>query len=441
MALSRLAGCTYAVLAHDGAVLDLSRRDDLAGVRAALAALGSVTAVLASTAWWVPGRIEVLGKHTDYTGGRVLTCATTCGLVVVGAAPADTQSQIISGDAQVVIRDSTSAAAASDEPAIAERPPWAVYIDTVVNRLRANFPGALRGADLAVANDLPPASGMSLSSALLLGIAAALAALWKLAADPRWPHDFPGYAACIENDNNFGELSGHTGVGTAGGAMDHTAICGGQAGQLTCWSLAPTVREVDLVLPAGTSLVIAVSGVFAEKAGAARESCNAVSQRAGAALALWNQIAGRNDGTLAAAVSAGATSAQLLDADLALRLEQFIRESTVIVPTAARALAAGDLKNLAALVAESQALSVTHLPNQVPETISLVEVAIATGAHAASAFGSGFGGAVRALVNAADRQDFCAAWLAGYLQRFPLCTNAQVLHVEPGAGLHHIPCT
>ena len=37
VALSRLAGCTYAVLAHDGEVLDLSRRDDLAGVRAALA--------------------------------------------------------------------------------------------------------------------------------------------------------------------------------------------------------------------------------------------------------------------------------------------------------------------------------------------------------------------------------------------------------------------
>ena len=28
-------------------------------------------------AWWVPGRIEVFGKHTDYAGGRALVCATT----------------------------------------------------------------------------------------------------------------------------------------------------------------------------------------------------------------------------------------------------------------------------------------------------------------------------------------------------------------------------
>ena len=275
-------------------------------VNEARAAFGQLTSAAVSTAWWVPGRIEVLGKHTDYAGGRVLTCATNYGLVVVGAARADAQIRVVSADSQVVIGEAHSTSAI---PLVLERPPWAVYVDTVVNRLRANFPGALRGADLAMASDLPPASGMSSSSAPLLGVAAALAAVWKLDADPRWPRDFPGYAACIGNGNDFGDLRGHTGVGTTGGAMDHTAICGGRAGHLTCWSLAPTVRESDLALPAGTSLVVAVSGVFAEKAGAARESYNAVSQRARAALALWNRISGRNDSTLAAAVSAGATAA------------------------------------------------------------------------------------------------------------------------------------
>ena len=91
-------------------------------------------------------------------------------------------------------------------------------------------------------------------------------------------------------------------------------------------------------------------------------------------------------------------------------------------------------------VAESQMLSHTHLRNQVPETIALVDLAIVHGAHAASAFGSGFGGAVWALVPAADRQTFCTAWLAAYQRRFPGRTNAQVLHVEPGTGLHHISC-
>ena len=40
-------------------------------------------------AWWVPGRIEFLGKHTDYAGGRSLLCATERGFAVVAVPRAD----------------------------------------------------------------------------------------------------------------------------------------------------------------------------------------------------------------------------------------------------------------------------------------------------------------------------------------------------------------
>ncbi len=36
-------------------------------------------------AWWVPGRIEVFGKHTDYAGGRTLVCPVPRGFAVVAA--------------------------------------------------------------------------------------------------------------------------------------------------------------------------------------------------------------------------------------------------------------------------------------------------------------------------------------------------------------------
>src|SRR5699024_2437301 len=84
------------------------------------------------------------------------------------------------------------------------------------------------------------------------------------------------------------------------------------------------------------------------------------------------------------------------------RLDQFLRESGVLVPRAHLALAGGDLDAFAAAVAESQHLAETQLRNQVPETITLVQQAKSLGARAASAFGAGFGGSVWALVPTAD---------------------------------------
>src|SRR3954469_11127256 len=45
-------------------------------------------------AWWVPGRIEFLGKHTDYAGGRSLVCATERGFAVVARPRADDKVRV-----------------------------------------------------------------------------------------------------------------------------------------------------------------------------------------------------------------------------------------------------------------------------------------------------------------------------------------------------------
>ena len=379
-------------------------------------------------AWWVPGRIEVLGKHTDYGGGQVLTCATDLGLVIAAAPIAAPIIRVHSGADCVEVSLGGSTARTS---------PSAIYVETIIKRLERNFPGRLRGAEIAVASDLPAAAGLSSSSAFLTGLVVALAQVAGLTTDPNWPSNLANWAACIENGSDHGGLTGERGVGTHGGAMDHTAIVGSRRSLLTHWSFDPARKIAEMSLPAGTALVVAVSGVVAEKTGAARERYNAVAGRARAALATWNREQNRADQTLAAAVTAGATPAHFTDPYLRQRVEHFRCESTILVPTAAAALATGNIPDFAAAVAQSQALAEQILGNQVPETIALVALTKEHGGLAASAFGAGFGGAVWALVPEFEVPAFSANWLAAYHRRFPQ-RQATVHCIRPGAGLHAV---
>src|SRR4029453_4024202 len=121
--------------------------------------------------------------------------------------------------------DRATVSGAGDAPA-----GWRRYAATTVRRLDRNFAGAVRGADIAFASDPPPASGMSSSSALMVGLAATLVRLGNIDATREWqtsiggPADAAGYYACIENGLSFAALTGDTGVGTHGGSEDHVAM-------------------------------------------------------------------------------------------------------------------------------------------------------------------------------------------------------------------------
>jgi galactokinase len=175
-------------------------------------------------------------------------------------------------------------------------------------------------------------------------------------------------------------------------------------------------------LPADHTLVIGVSGVIAEKTGAAQEAYNNASLSARAVLTRWHGASGRSDATLAAAVaSAGAEAIRktLNEDRLRNRFDQFIAESTEIIPAVGDALVAGDIAKLGPLVDRSQQLAEHLLKNQVPETIFLAASARECGAAAASSFGAGFGGSVWALVRSTDVPQFIADWKTRYQSQFP----------------------
>lgn len=399
-------------------------------------------------AWFVPGRIEVLGKHTDYAGGRSLLAAVDRGHTVRGSARDDARLRVTSSLARETVELAVGGNGAAEAAPAGH---WSTYVRTVVDRLDANFPGMLRGADLTVDSDLPLAAGMSSSSALVVSLALALMDLAGITHDQRLRAVAPDrerlaeYLGCVENGQTYGALAGHRGVGTFGGSEDHTAmLCGGE-GELRQYAFCPVRLEDAVPFPATAALVVAVSGVQAEKTGAAKDRYNRISRSAREILGRWNAATGRDDASLGDTVRSSPEATARLralvadDPALVARLDQFVLESEVIIPEAARALAGGDLLEFGRLVDLSQHQAETALGNQVPETVALQSLAREHGAHAASAFGAGFGGSVWAMVEADGADDFAREWVDAYALAHPGVGDAATwLVTRPGAPAHRV---
>jgi len=412
----------------------------------------SVTRALAGApgkpvfAWFVPGRIEVLGKHTDYAGGRSLLCAVERGFCIAAVPRED---RIIS------IRDVLTGQAAVWKYESGPQPSpghWSTYPAAVADRIAKNFPEARRGADIAFASDLPPAAGLGSSSAFMIGAFLALAEVNGLTRNEtyrreiRSDQELAAYLAAVENGRSFGALAGDRGVGTLGGSEDHTAIVCSRAGFLGQYSFAPVRLESLVPYPRDYTFVVGTSSVSAEKTGSALESYNRASMEAQNILECWRRASGRHDPSLAAAVAADPGASGRIreairscagdtgEADRLLRrFEQFHQESFVIVPRVAEMIAAGEIDRIGTLVDQSQELAERCLANQVPETIALARIARQLGALAASSFGAGFGGSVWALVPASEAPGFRKCWSEAYRAACPARAAAALFfETRPG---------
>lgn len=374
------------------------------------------SAVTRIRTWFVPGRIEVFGKHTDYAGGRSLVCAVPRG-ITVSAAPAS--------NGRVVVEDlSEGQAAAFSASGEGPMDGWRCYPRTVIRRLAANFPRVDLSARIRFSSDLPQAAGLSSSTALVIAIAEALIGCSELERSPEWrgvirtAEDRAGYFGCIENGASYGSLAGDGGFGTHGGSEDHAAIVMSRAGELRQFSYAPLSLEQVVPMPAGWTFVVASSGVTARKAGAAQADYNRLSLGTAAIVNAWRGGHPDDDRSLGQLAREGVLRGWRPLLALEERLEHFIAEDARVAE-ACIAFARGDIAGIGGLAAASQADADRWLGNQIAETRSLVALAGEAGAPAASAFGAGWGGSAWALVKDTDAHAFMAEWLALYRQRFP----------------------
>lgn len=394
------------------------------------------------TTMFVPGRLEVLGKHTDYAGGRSLLAAVDRGVTITLTDNGEGVSATTSASPDTLVLHPGDRL---DLPA----GHWGGYLQAVVDRLALNF-GELRPARLEIDSNLPLASGMSSSSALVVAMALSLIDHNGFRDTPQWAAnisseiDLAGYMACFENGMTFGTLEGVRGVGTFGGSEDHTAMLCCKPDQLTQFSFCPITEHESVPFRPEWSFVVAVSGVLAEKTGTALQSYNRASQQTKDIIAAWNSATGRDDLVIGDALASddgleGLRAVVSHSPDLAARLKAFLTESEEVIPAATRALAAGDLAEFGRLSDLSQSNADQALGNQIPETNRLQALARELGAAGSTGFGAGFGGSVWALTPTSDAEAFASDWLARYLAEFPeVGGRASTIVTRPGGPARHL---
>ena len=175
---------------------------------------------------FAPGRINLIGEHTDYSAGFVLPASLALGTWTV-AAPRDDRTIRVLSEGQ----RETATFSLDIAPSAAQKS-WSDYVGGVVWALQ-QAGCKLRGADLLIASDVPMGSGLSSSAALEVSVAHALLVGADAALSP-----LEIARVCQRAENEF--------VGARCGIMDQFAATHGQAGRalmLDCadysWQSAP----------------------------------------------------------------------------------------------------------------------------------------------------------------------------------------------------------
>jgi galactokinase len=318
-----------------------------------------------------PGRVNLIGEHTDYNDGFVLPCAIDRDTVVAAGPSADGLLRSIAADFGNATDDWPLAGGFAHSTT-----EWADYVRAVAAAL-ADEAIALPGARLAIAGNVPLGSGLSSSAALEVAVGAALVALAGASIDP---DRMAQIARRAENDY----------VGCQCGIMDQLIATRGLADHallIDCRTLA--CRPV--AIPPGIAVLIAHSGVRHAHADGAYNTRRAECARAAAHYG----VAALRD-LDAAALDCGAAG---LD-DIAYRRARHVVTENARTLAAAEALATGDLRAMGRLMAESHASMQDDFEITVPAIDRLVAImsdALA-GEGGARMTGGGFGGCAVALV-------------------------------------------
>ncbi|MGW7101008.1 galactokinase [Streptomyces sp. NPDC054838] len=329
--------------------------------------------------WAAPGRVNLIGEHTDYNDGFALPFALPHRTEVAAAARPDGLLRLHS--AATPTRAVTLDLAALDP---ARRPQgadaWAGYPAGVAWALReAGLP--VGGADLHVRSDVPAGAGLSSSAALEVATALALAELYGLALTR------PELAALARRAENAY-------VGVPCGIMDQTAsACATEGHVLRLDTRGPEHRHIPFdCAAAGLRLLVIdtrvkhdlADGAYAER----RASCHRAAARLGLP-ALRDLPYGELDRALG----------RLDDPVARQRVRHVVTENERVLRVGAL-LGAGRLRETGPLLTEGHASLRDDYAVSCPELDLAVATANAAGAYGARMTGGGFGGSALALIDA-----------------------------------------
>lgn len=317
---------------------------------------------------YAPGRVNLIGEHTDYNDGFVLPCAIDRGTAVAIGDAADAMISVTSADYG-------EGDSFDPGPVFQAAPGWRTHVRAIAAVFRARGI-AIGGARIAIAGDVPQGAGLSSSASLGVALAAAF--------DRQGALDRTTLALIAQAaENDF--------VGCACGNMDQLIAAHGQANAallIDCRSLATN----PVPLPDDMAVLIVHSGITRGLVDSAynerRAACEAVAAQLG--------VAALRDIGLPALQAAEPA----LD-PLAFRRARHVVSENARTLAMAAALTASDWPIIAALMAASHASMRDDFEITLPEIDQLVATlaAAAGGIGGARMTGGGFGGCVVALTH------------------------------------------
>jgi galactokinase len=349
----------------------------------------------AGLATWAPGRVNLIGEHTDYSGGLVLPAAVQLGVTLEVRSPARDVSLSSEGYGRAEFPADGGLRSVTG---------WARYPQAVATELAALGRPAV-GFDGTVSSDLPAGAGLSSSAAL--EVAAALA----LCAVAEFELELMDLALACQR----AELRA---VGVPCGILDQAACVLGRDGAailLDCWTLEHRLVTV----PESAALVIVDSGV--ER----RLENTAYAERRDELERALRLVGAERSTDVAPDDLVG------LDEVSARRLRHVVTENDR-VRRFADALESDRLETAGQLLRESHASLRDDYEVSILELDLLVALADAEGAYGARLLGGGFGGSVLLLVDRERANEVGDAVAREYRSR--MCRTARVLTVRPSAG-------
>jgi galactokinase len=339
-----------------------------------------------------PGRINLIGEHTDYNDGFVMPVAIDRHTTVT-ARPR--------GDRGLTVASTTFSNAPQmrlDDLGAGPSGSWSDYVRGVAAVLERRG-HRLHGADLEIESDVPAGAGLSSSAALEVASGYALLDLAGI------PVDLTELArACQDAEHEF--------VGTRCGIMDQFIACHGRAGHALLLDTR-TLAATFVPLPADVAIVVGNTmtkhTLATDGYNERRADCEAGVRALAVRLARIRALRDVSFADLEA-------NADVLSERVYRRCRHVVTENARTL-SAAEALRDGDLARFGVLMGASHASLRDDYEVSTPELDAMVEAAREHGAIGARMTGGGFGGCTVNLVKADDAARFARDLATAYEAR------------------------
>jgi len=357
-----------------------------------------------------PGRVNLIGEHTDYNDGFVLPCAIDFCTLAALKARGDNLVKVLAVNAKFATDTIDLSAPIVRNP----EQPWANYVRGILNTLQeAGFP--LRGMEIAIVGDIPQGTGLSSSASLEVALIAGVCGVHGFDVEPtQWAQ------WAQQSENQF--------VGTQCGIMDMWISATAQA---DCASLLDCrlLQHQHCHVPEGLQLVIINSmverGLVGSEYNLRREQCEQAARHFGKS--------SLRDVSLD----------QLLAAEHSMDPMAFKRARHILTENArtlamAQALKSDDVPTISRLMAESHASMRDDFEITVPAIDRIVSIVSDTVGNTGGVrmTGGGFGGCVVALLPHSQVGKCQAALAEQYRAPSGAVANVYLPSISAGASHH-----